>query len=179
MAALSSGSFGSPVYSGPPDTATASALIFAGGGPKVYGAKRAYNTILGVQLVDPEIEYHLQRHYGEPAVATWMRLSTFIIKDAERRSTAVDVHLPLPPGPLVGLRLMKALVRDGTAPDGAFWTGYWLDKLFSHAVHVAVMHDVDERFGTEADATFNRVNNQALYDIDHQIGGAVGLASFR
>jgi len=40
------------------------------------------------------------------------------------------------------------------------------------------MHDVDTHFAHAADALYNRVNNQAMYDLDHQVGGSVGLAAF-
>ncbi len=170
--------YGGPTYTGPPDTPTASALIYAGGGPKVYNAIRAYNVILGVQLLDPEIRFNLQRHYGVEAVDSWEHISSFVIRDAVEHSASSGKHVPLPPPALVGKALMTALINDGTGPNGVFWTGLWLDKLFSHAVHTSVVHDVDERFGASAYANFNRINNQAMYDIDHQIGGAVGLAPF-
>lgn len=179
VAALAARSpFGGPVYKGRPDVATTSALVLAGGGGRVYSARRALNAILGVELLDPEV-INLQKHYGARAVASWMHISTYIVKDAVRPGAVPRVRLPLPPGPLVGKRLATALVADGTGPSGAFWTGLWLDKLFSPAVHVRVMHDVDSRFGRAADATYHRINNQAMYDIDHQIGGSVGLANFR
>lgn len=178
VAALAARSpFGGPLYTGPPDVATTSALVLAGGGGKVYAARRAFNAILGVELLDPEI-VNLQKHYGAGAVASWMRISTYIVKDAVRPGAVPRARLPLPRGALVGKRLALALLHDGTGPNGAFWTGLWLDKLFSHAVHVRVIRDVDAHFGRAADAAYHRINNQAMYDIDHQIGGSVGLASF-
>ncbi|MDQ2909370.1 MAG: hypothetical protein M3R44_08490 [Candidatus Eremiobacteraeota bacterium] len=178
VAALAARSpFGGPVYTGRPDVATTSALVLAGGGGKVYSARRALNAILGVELLDPEV-MNLQKHYGTGVVASWMRISTYVVKDALRPGALPHAHLPLPTGALVGKRLAKTLVADGTGRSGAFWTGLWLDKLFSHAVHVRVMHDVDTHFGRAADATYHRINNQAMYDIDHQIGGSAGLAAF-
>jgi len=176
-AALSGSPFDRPVYTGPPDLATTSALTYAGGGVKVYSARRALNAIIGVQLLDAETQA-LQKQYGASAVDSWMHIAGYVIKDAAPHGARAGMRLPIPPGPLVGKRLFTTLVHDGTGRDGAFWTGFWLDRLFSHAVTLEVMHDVDAHFGHAADALYNRVNNQAMYDLDHQVGGSVGLAAF-
>ncbi len=176
MASVSA--FGGPVYTGSPDLPTTAALTYAGGGAKVFSTRRALNAIIGVQLLDPEVQT-LERHYGSSAVASWMHISDFAIKDAVQHAAHDGIRLPTPPGPLVGKRLFTALLHDGTGHDGAFWTSFWLDRLFSHAVTLHVTHDIDAHFGHAADALYHRINNRAMYDLDHQIGGSVGLATFR
>ncbi|MBC5801083.1 MAG: hypothetical protein GIW94_14140 [Candidatus Eremiobacteraeota bacterium] len=178
VAALAAASpFGGPAYTGRPDLPTTSALTFVGGGAKVFSTRRAFNAIIGIQLLDPEIQT-LEKRYGSSAVASWMHISDFTVKDALQHAARGGIRLPTPPGPLVGKRLFTALVHDGTGHDGAFWTGFWLDRLFSHAVTLQVMHDVDAHFGHGADALYHRINNRAMYDLDNQVGDSVGLAAF-
>ncbi len=169
---------GGPVYTGRPDLSTTSAFTYVGGGANVFSTRRAFNAIIGIQLFDPEVQT-LEKRYGSSAVASWMHISDFTVKDAAQHAIRDGIRLPTPPGPLVGKRLFMALVHDGTGHDGAFWTGFWLDRLCTHAVTLQVTRDVDAHFGRGADLLYHRINNRAMYDLDRQVGGSVGLAAFR
>jgi hypothetical protein len=54
-----------------------------------------------------------------------------------------------------------------------------LDKLVSHAVHEAVMVDIDKKFGAAADGNYHRIADQAHYDLAQALGAtSVKLASY-
>ena len=169
--------FGGPVYSGKPDLAATAALVQAGGGAANFDFSKALVAMLGEKTVNAEVA-KLTKQYGADAVHTFVTGMTFAVKDALKRATAQGVKLPAPAN-LKGAALAKALVQAGTAPDGTFWSGYMFDKTISHALHNAVMADIDAGPGQAADGTTHKILNQAMFDVAQALGQKdVKLASF-
>jgi hypothetical protein len=170
--------YGGPVYEGAPDLVTAGSLISAGGGPTAFSTRVALHTIIGPQLVDPEI-LTLQKQYGTVAVASWLQTFDFTIRNAAVQATAAGVAFPLSSPTHTGKALFTDIMRDGIDADGTFWTGTMLDKLVTHPIHVQTMRDIDASIGADADANYHKITNQFIYDVAVQLGlgDTVKLAS--
>jgi len=164
-----SNQYGGPVYSGVPDLVTVGAFISAGGGPRTFSARTALNNVIGVQLVDPEIQT-LQQQYGAAAVSSWLQTFDFVMRDAAVQTSAAGITLPLASPTHTGKALFTALLQDGTDSGSTFWTGTMLDKLVSHPIHVQMMRNVDLTFGANAGAGYHRITNQFMYDVAVQLG---------
>ena len=167
--ASSDNRYGGPIYMGPPDLVTAGAFISAGGGPAVFSARTALATIIGVQLVDPEIAV-LQTKYGAAAVGSWLRTFDLVIRDAAAQANAAGYVLPLSSPAHTGKALFIDLMRDGTDPGGTFWTGHMLDRLVTHAIHTQTMSNIDASLGEVADAGYHKITSRFVYDVAVQLG---------
>lgn len=161
--------FGGAVYTGPPDLVTTGSFISAGGGPTTYSTRTALNTIIGPQLVDPELQT-LRKQYGEAAVTAWLHTFDFAIRTAADQAASGGITLPLSSPTHTGKALFTALLQDGTDAGGIFWTGTMLDRLVSHAIHVQTMTNIDAALGAEADASYHKITNQFMYDVAVQLG---------
>ena len=54
-----------------------------------------------------------------------------------------------------------------------------LDHAITRKIHMAVMDDIDSKWGAEADAEYHKITNQAMADMAHALGHKqVKLASF-
>ena len=95
---------------------------------------------------------------------------TWAVKDGLKRATEAGVKLPAAPKELKGAALAKALVVAGTTDDGTWWSGYLFDKTLSHKIHNQVMDDINEKFGSPADANTHKILNQAMYDVAQALG---------
>ena len=169
--------FGGPGYKGKPALAVTAALVSAGGGAKDFSFSKALVAMLGEKTVNAEVA-KLTKQYGKQDVDGFIGGMTFDVNDALKRATEQGIELP-PPADLHGAALAKALVKAGTAPDGAFWAGHMFDYTISHALHDQVMADVDAQDGQAADANTHRILNQAMYDVAQALGMKhVKLASF-
>ena len=169
--------FGGPIYDGKPDLAATAALVKAGGGADNFDFSKALVSMLGEKTVNAEVA-KLTKQYGKQDVDAFVNGMTFAVNDALKRATAQGIKLP-PPADLHGTALAKALVKAGTAPDGAFWSGYMFDQTISHALHDEVMADIDAKDGHGADGTVHKILNQAMYDVAQALGQKdVKLASF-
>jgi hypothetical protein len=161
--------YGGPVYAGPADLVTAGALISAGGGAKAFSTRIAFGTIIGPQLVDPELEI-LRKDYGAAAVESWLHSFDFVVRRSAELATDGGVIFPLGSASHTGKALFIDVMHDGRDAGGTFWTGTMLDKLVSHAVHEQTMHDLDAALGEDADANYHKITNQFIYDIAVQLG---------
>jgi hypothetical protein len=82
--------------------------------------------------------------------------------------TAAKVALPdtPSPSPTDGKALAAALYTLGVNPDTkTFDVEYMLDGLVTHPIHVAVMNDIDAKYGKPADANYHAVLTQAMTDL--------------
>lgn len=171
------GRFGGPVYKGAPALSVTAALVTAGGGPAKYSTATALTSMVGSKLVAAEVG-KLTKQYGKKKVGQWLSVFDFAVADSLKIATAAGVKLPAP-APLRGKALAAGLVKAGVASDGTFQIEYLLDKAVTHNIHVAVMKDIDQKFGAPADANYHAVSNQAFYDLAQALGAkTVKLASF-
>ncbi|WP_198958860.1 hypothetical protein [Candidimonas nitroreducens] len=169
--------FGGPVYDGAPALAATAALVQAGGGAEHFTFAQALVSMLGEKTVNAEVA-KLTKQYGKKDVDGFLNGMTFAIKDGLKRATEAGVKLPDAPADLKGVKLARALVQAGTAPDGIFWAGYLFDKAISHKLHNQVMVDIDVKYGHGADENTHKVLNQAMYDVAQALGDThVKLAS--
>lgn len=125
--------------------------------------------MLGEKTVNGEVA-KLNEQYGKADVDKFLDGMTFAVKDGVKRATEQGIKLPEAPADLTGAALAKALVQAGTAPDGTFWSGYMFDKTLGHALHNAVMADIDATSSHSADENTHKILNQAMYDVAQALG---------
>lgn len=160
--------FGGASYHGEPALAVTAALVEAGGGPNNFSFASALVHMLGTEVVNAELA-KLTEQYGADAVNTFVGGMDLAIKLSLKHASDAGVTLPQP-AQLTGVELAKTLVRAGTAPDGAFWSGYLFDRAISHALHNRVMADINATAGYEADHTTHKILNQAMFDVAQALG---------
>jgi hypothetical protein len=177
MAGMDMGRYGGPVYSGPPALNVTSALVAAGGGADNYSTATALTAMVGAPTVKAEVG-KLTKQYGKTKVVSWLTVFDFAVKDALAKATAAGVVLPAPDPKLSGKKLAATLVTAGSDKTGTFYTEFLLDKAVTHAIHVAVMDDIDAKYGAPADTNYHRITNQAMVDVAHALGAkSVKVAS--
>lgn len=159
--------FGGPVYSGDPALRVTASLVQAGGGPGNFSFTTALTSMVGEQTFKGEVA-SLTKRYGEARIAKFVEVFNFAVKDALDKATAAGVALPA--GDLSGKALAGTLVKAGMDDHGVFWTCFLLDKALTHGIHVAVMDDIDRKFGPETDQDYHRISNQAHYDLGKALG---------
>jgi hypothetical protein len=163
------GAFGGQVHDGKPALELTAALFRAGGGSQRYSTRVALANLLGQNQAEQELG-KLGRQYGPAAVRRWLELSDWLMAQGLVQLRNVGTELPTPPDDLNGGKLASALVDAGTAPsDGAFWSGYWYDQLFSHGINEVLVEDLDRHFGERRARSAYAVNNQVMYDVSQQI----------
>ena len=160
--------FGGPIYNGQPALAATAALVKAGGGAEHFNFATALVSMLGQKTVNAEVA-KLTKQYGKTAVDGFINGMTFAVKDGLKRATEQGVKLPAAPADLHGAKLAATLVHAGTV-DGTFWSGYLFDMALSHPLHVAVMADIDSKYGHAADENTHKILNQAMYDVAQALG---------
>jgi hypothetical protein len=132
--------------------------------------------MVGPKLVNAEVG-KLTKQYGAAKVKSWLTVFDYAVDDALGIATKAGVKLPK--GNLAGKQLAATLVKAGLDKDGTFYVEYMLDKAVSHKIHVAVMDDIDKKYGAAADSNYHAVTNQAMYDLAHALGAKnVKLAPF-
>lgn len=168
--------FGGASYQGEPVLVVTVALVRAGGGADNFSFAKALVSMLGEETFNAEVA-KLTKQYGEAEVKTFIGGMDLAINLSLKHATQAGVSLP-EPAPLSGVELAKALVNAGTAPDGAFWSGYLFDKAVSNPIHHQVMVDINNSAGYEADLVTHKILNQAMYDVAQVLGiSHVKLAS--
>ncbi len=161
--------YGGPVYTGAPALNVTSALVAAGGGADNYSTATALTAMVGAPTVTAEVG-KLTKQYGKARVGSWLTVFDFAVKDALAKATAAGVTLPDPDPSLTGKTLATTLVTAGLDKKNVFYTEYLLDKAVTHNIHVAVMNDIDAKFGAKADTDYHRITNQAMVDVAHALG---------
>lgn len=168
--------YGGPTYHGAPALAVTASFVQAGGGAKHFSTAKAIQSMVGAKVTKAEVA-KLTKQYGAKAIATWLKVGDFAVADALKRATAAGVKLPK--GTLSGTKLATTMVTAGLDKDGTFYTEFLLDKALTHEIHMAVMNDIDAKFGEPADALYHKITNQAFVDAAHALGAkSVKLAKF-
>jgi hypothetical protein len=159
--------FGGPMYDGAPALNVTASLVKAGGGPDNFSITTALTSMVGEDTFKGEVA-SLTKRYGEKRVMRFVEVFNFAVKDALGKATAAGVTLP--EADLSGKELASTLVKAGMDDNHVFWTCFLLDKALSHKIHVAVMNDIDQKFGVETDQDYHRISNQAHYDLGKALG---------
>lgn len=163
------GKFGGKVHSGAASLQLTAALLQAGGGAEDFSTRTALVNVLGEPATDQELT-KLEQQYGKRAVQSWLEISDWLVTQGLVQLRNIGTELPPPPDSLKGDRLAQALVEAGVAPeDGAFWSSYYYDHLFSHGVNRVLEEDLGRRYGENRARRAYAVNNQLMYDISLQI----------
>ena len=154
--------FGGPVYAGAPMLNVTASLVKAGGGAESFSIGTLLDSMVGPMAAKAEIR-KLTRQYGTERVDHFIMVFNYSVVDALKIATSEGVSLPTPN--LSGKELATALVKEGMDSNGTFWTGYLLDKLLTHKIHMTVMDDIDKKWNKSADKDYHRISNQAHFDL--------------
>ena len=118
----------------------------------------------------------LTQQYGQDRVTSYVIVQNFAVNDAVRVATAAGVTFPAPQ--IHGVALAKQVVTLGLI-NGTYYEGFMLDHVVSNKVHMAVMDDIDAKYGTVADANYHLISDQAHYDLAQALGvTTVRLAAY-
>jgi hypothetical protein len=164
-----------PAYTGAPDVNVTAAFYAAGGGPGGFSMVRAMKSMIGEDQLQSEMQ-QLASVYGQANTDLFPKLFDYALNDAWVRAGKDNIMIP-PFGSHEGRALASDLIHDGTAPDGTFQTGYFLDHTLSAKVRTQVIGDMVSRYGVEQTTTFDRMANQFFFDLSQTLGGnSVSLA---
>ena len=162
-------------YKGAPNLQAAISLVVAGGPAGHFSVVKAITAMAGAKVAKAEVA-KLTKQYGADKVASFVAVQNFAVDDAVKIATAAKVPFPSPK--LKGAALAKTVVGLGLV-NGTYYEGTQLDHLVTNKIHEAVMDDIDQKFGAEADANYHRIANQAHYDLAQALGAkTVKLAVF-
>jgi hypothetical protein len=164
-----------PSYTGAPDVNVTAAFYAAGGGAGGFSMVRAMNRMIGEDRLQSELQ-QLASIYGPENADLFPHLFDYAVNDAWTHAGKDNVMIP-PFGSHEGQALANDLIRDGTAPDGTFQTGYFLDHTLSAKVRAQVIADMVSRYGVTQTTTFDRMANQFFFDVSQVLGSTnVSLA---
>jgi hypothetical protein len=155
-----------PVYTGSPDLPLTLSMIDAGGGPSTFDSTKLVGVLAGAKT-SAEVA-SLQTKFGADNVKSFLEVFNFVVTDSLAKVTAAKVPLPTTPmpSPTDGKALAAALYTQGVEPGSkAFDVEYMLDGLVTHPIHVAVMDDIDAKYGKAADGNYHAVLTQAMSDL--------------
>jgi hypothetical protein len=163
------------VYTGAPDLQAAVSLVVAGGPIGQFSITKAITALAGAATANAEVA-KLTKQYGAAKVTSFVTVQNFAVDDAVKVATAAGVKFPKPA--LTGGALAKRVTVLGLV-NGTYYEGTMLDHLVSHAIHEAVMVDIDKKFGAAADGNYHRIADQAHVDLAHALGvTSVKLAAY-
>jgi hypothetical protein len=154
-----------PTYGGNPNLPTTLSMIEAGGGPANFDSAKLVGVLAG-DKTQAEVE-SLSKKFGAENVKSFLTVFNFVVSDSLAKVSAAKVALPSTPVPSPddGKALAVALYKLGVTPGGYFDVEYMLDGLVTHPIHVAVMNDIDKKFGYKADGNYHAVLTQAMMDL--------------
>lgn len=152
------------IFTGAPSLALTLSMVEAGGGPSNFSTATLLKALTG-SLFDAEVA-KLTNQYGSAQVGQFLKTFDFVVGDSLRIVTAKKIALPSQPNPNP---------KDGAALAGALWAAgqsgqgfnveVMLDRLVSHPIHVAVMTDIDAKYGLAADAQYHAILTTAMKDL--------------
>ena len=157
-------------YTGAPNLPLTLSMIVAGGGPKDFDSVKLVGVLAGDKTAAEVAS--LKKKFGDDNVASFLKVFNFVVSDALEKVTAAKVALPKEPSPdpKDGKALAAALYKQGVTPSGGYDVEYMLDGLVTHGIHVAVMDDIDKKFGKDADGNYHAVLTQAMMDLKSVYG---------
>jgi hypothetical protein len=158
-----------PIYTGAP--ALTLSMIVAGGGPSAFQSTKLVGVLAGDKTAAEVAS--LQAKFGADNVKSFLDVFDFVVNDSLAKVTAAKVPLPTQPdpSPTDGKALTAALYTLGVDPNTKqFDVEYMLDGLVTHPIHVAVMDDIDAKYGKAADGHYHAVLTQAMMDLKSVYG---------
>jgi hypothetical protein len=161
---------GAPVYTGKPALATTLSMIVAGGGPKDFDSVKLVGVLAGAKTAAEVAS--LDQKFGADNVKSFLTVFNFVVNDSVAKVTAAKVALPATPdpSPADGKALAAALYKLGVTPSGSYDVEYMLDALVTHPIHLAVMDDINKKYGMAADGNYHAVLTQAMLDLKSVYG---------
>ncbi len=158
-------SAGESAYLGKPDLPVTLSMIEAGGGPAHFDSTKLIGVLAGTHA-SAEVD-KLNKQFGTVKVNSFLQVFNFVVADSLKKVKAAGIALPEKPmpDPHDGKALSAALYKLGITPSGKYKVEYMLDGLVSHPIHVAVMKDIDAKYGRAADANYHVVLTQAIMDL--------------
>jgi hypothetical protein len=152
------------VYTGVPALAVTLSMVEAGGGANNFNTVTLLKTLTG-PLFNAEVA-KLTKQYGEAQVAQFLKTFDFVVNDSLRIVTAKKIALPSQPNPdpKDGKALATALWDAGQTGEG-FNVEVMLDRAVSHPIHIAVMKDIDAKYGLAVDAQYHAILTTAMKDL--------------
>jgi hypothetical protein len=157
-------------YTGNPALPTTLSMIIAGGGPTDFDTVKLL-TVLAGDKTSAEVA-SLTKKFGADNVKSFITVFNFVVSDSLAKVKAAGVALPSTPSPSPtdGKALAAALYKLGVMSNGSYNVEFMLDNLVSHPIHVAVMDDIDKKYGREADGNYHAVLTQAMLDLKSVYG---------
>jgi hypothetical protein len=152
------------VYTGAPALAVTLSMVEAGGGPSNFSTATLLKTLTGAHF-DAEVA-KLTNQYGKEQVAQFLKTFDFVVADSLKIVAEKKIALPSKPNPdpTDGPALAEALWAAGQTGQG-FNVEVMLDRAVSHPIHVAVMTDIDAKYGLAADAQYHAILTTAMKDL--------------
>jgi len=157
-------------YTGNPALQTTLSMVIAGGGPAAFDSVKLV-TVLAGDKTSAEVA-SLNKKFGAENVKSFLTVFDFVVSDSLAKVKAAGITLPSTPSPSPtdGKALAAALYKLGLMSNGSYNVEYMLDNLVSHPIHVAVMDDIDKKYGREADGNYHAVLTQAMLDLKSVYG---------
>ena len=152
----------------PPDVNVTAAFYASGGGPGGFSIVRSMTSMIGEDQLQTEMQ-KLASAYGQDKADAFSHIFDYALSDAWSRAGHANVTIP-PFGSHEGIGLANDLLRDGTAPDGTFQTGYLLDRTLTPKVRAQVMKDIVAKYGADGASTFEKMTNQFFFDVSQLLG---------
>jgi hypothetical protein len=108
----------------------------------------------------------LSTQFGAKKLQSFLVIFDFVVSDSLRLVNEKKIALPKDPqpDPKDGKALSAALYTAGVE-DGRYNVEIMLDHLVSHPIHVAVMDDIDAKYGRGADADYHIILTQPILDL--------------
>lgn len=152
------------VYTGSPALPVTLSMVEAGGGPQHFDTVTLLRRLTG-PLLNAELK-KLTAQYGREQIGQFVKTFDFVVADSLRIVKAKGIALPSTPNPNPndGAALARALWEAGQTGNG-FNVEVMLDRAVSHPIHVAVMRDIDAKYGLAADAQYHAILTTAMHDL--------------
>jgi len=152
------------VYTGAPALAVTLSMVEAGGGPSNFNTVTLLKTLTG-PLFNAEVA-KLTKQYGQAQVTQFLKTFDFVVDDSLKIVSAKKIALPSQPNPdpKDGKALATALWQAGQSGQG-FNVEVMLDRAVSHPIHIAVMKDIDAKYGLAVDAQYHAILTTAMKDL--------------
>jgi hypothetical protein len=154
-------------YRGRPDLGLTLAVVQAGGGPRRFNSARLFTVLAGDKA--KRESQNLQHLYGKAKMAAFMETFNFAVTDLVSLFKMNGVALPNAPrlSPRNGRALTVAIYHAGIMPTGKWDCGYMMERLMTHPVHIALMHDINvaRGHGPQHDANFHIILTRMIVDL--------------
>lgn len=162
--------------SGAPDARLASTFIGAGGGAGSFSTIRAFDRMLGPSAVIAQ-ERLMRVRFGSRDADRFFRMFTYAVSDAWTRASRANIRFPNATSQSGSVSQARRLIRAGVSREGSFDTTHLFAQLFSLPVAIAVMNDLDAKYGQGSSQTFAREGDRFFENVGSKVGVSVKVAA--